>query len=163
MKEDTSYQWYQDNGSWKYQSTTRDRLVTSSQMSIGTGAPAKLGQALPWGTYRLTITDPKSGAATSYRFYSGWAASASGDRPDRIPVAADKPTYRAGETARVNIKPTADGKALVVVAGDRVFSSQLIDAPAGGTTVNIPVSGGMGTGRLCARHRLPSAARRERA
>ena len=146
VKEDTSYQWYQDNGSWKYQSTTRDRLVTSSQMSIGTGAPAKLGQALPWGTYRLTITDPKSGAASSYRFYSGWAASASGDRPDRIPVASDKPTYRAGETARVNIKPNADGKALVVVAGDRVFSSQLIDAPAGGTTVNIPVQAEWGPG-----------------
>jgi alpha-2-macroglobulin len=146
VKEDTSYQWYQDNGKWKYQSTTRDRLVTGAQMSIGAGAPAKLSQALPWGTYRLTITDPKSGAATSYRFYSGWAASSAGDRPDRIPVAADKPTYRAGETAKVNIKPTADGKALVVVAGDRVFSSQLIDAPAGGTTVNIPVSADWGPG-----------------
>ena len=71
---------------------------------------------MAWGTYRLTLTDPKSGASSSYRYYSGWAASSAGDRPDRIPVAADKPSYRAGETAHVRIKPTADGKALVVVA-----------------------------------------------
>jgi len=147
VREDTSYQWFQDNGQWKYQSVTRDRLVTSSTMSIGaSGAPPKLAQSLPWGSYRLTITDPKTGAASSYRFYSGWAASASGDRPDRIPVAADKASYRAGETARVNIKPTSNGKALVVVAGDRVFSSQLIDAPATGTEVNIPVSADWGPG-----------------
>jgi uncharacterized protein YfaS (alpha-2-macroglobulin family) len=146
VREETSYQWYQDNGQWKYQSTTRDRLVTSSKMAVGAGAPARLGMAFPWGSYRLTISDPKSGAASSYRFYSGWAASAAGDRPDRIPVAADKPSYRAGETARVNIKPAADGKALVVVAGDRVFSSQLIDAPARGTSVEIPVSADWGPG-----------------
>ena len=146
VKEDTTYQWFQEDGSWKYKSVTRDRLITSGTMAIGASGLAKLAQSLPWGDYRLTITDPKSGAASSYRFYSGWAASADGDRPDRIPVAADKPKYRAGETAKVNIKPTSNGKALIVVAGDKVFSSQLVDAPAGGTTVNIPVSADWGAG-----------------
>jgi uncharacterized protein YfaS (alpha-2-macroglobulin family) len=146
VREDTSYQWYQDNGEWKYQSVTRDHLITSGTMAIGTGAEARLGIAVPWGSYRLTITDPKSGASSSYRFYSGWAASSAGDRPDRIPVAADKPSYAAGETAHVNIKPQADGKALVVVAGDKVFSSQVIDAPAGGTHVDIQVSADWGAG-----------------
>ncbi len=146
VKEQTTYQWFQEDGTWKYKSVTRDRLITSGTMALGTGAPAKLSQALPWGDYRLTITDPKSGAASSYRFYSGWAASADGDRPDRIPVAADKPSYRAGETAKVNIKPTTSGKALVVVAGDRIFSSQLIDVPASGATVSVPVSADWGAG-----------------
>src|SRR5205085_8273631 len=85
VREETTYQWYQDNGTWKYQAVTRDRLITSGKMDIGAGAPARLSQSLPWGTYRLTITDPKSGVAASYRFYSGWAASGEGDRPDRIP------------------------------------------------------------------------------
>ena len=146
VREDTTYQWYQTNGEWKYTSVTRDHLITSSNLSLGTDAPAKLGEAMPWGTYRLTVVDPKNGSASSYRFYSGWAASSAGDRPDRIPVAADKPMYKAGETARVNIKPTADGKALVVVAGDKVFSSEVIDAPAGGTSVNVPVSADWGAG-----------------
>ncbi|MBV9043547.1 MAG: alpha-2-macroglobulin family protein, partial [Alphaproteobacteria bacterium] len=146
VREDTTYQWYQQDGSWKYQAVTRDRLISSGQISIGAGAPVKLENKLPYGSYRLTITDPKSGTASSYRFYSGWSASSAGDRPDRIPVAADKPSYKAGEVAHVNIKPTANGKALVVVAGDKVFSSQLIDAPASGASVDIPVSADWGPG-----------------
>jgi alpha-2-macroglobulin len=147
VKEVTNYQWFQDSQSqWKYESTTRDRLVTSGTIDIGAGAPAKLAQNFPWGTYRLTITDPKSKAASSYRFYSGWAASAAGDRPDRIPVAADKPSYKPGETAHISIKPAADGQALVVVAGDRVYSSKLIDAPANGATIDVPISADWGAG-----------------
>ena len=146
VREDTTYQWFQSSGEWRYQSVTRDRLISSGTMSIAAGAPLKLAQAMPWGTYRLTITDPKSGAASSYRFYSGWAASSAGDRPDRIPVAADKPSYAPGAVAHVRIKPAANGKALVVIAGDKVFSSLLVDAPAGGTTVDIPVSADWGAG-----------------
>ena len=146
VREDRNYQWYLDNGSWKYKSILRDRLVTSGTMKIGADAPVKLSQAMSWGTYRLTLSDPKSGASSSFRYYSGWAASSAGDRPDRIPVAADKPSYRSGETAKVRIKPTANGKALVVVAGDRVFSSRTVDAPASGTTIDIPVSADWGAG-----------------
>jgi len=146
VREDTSYQWFQTNGEWKYQPTTRDRLVSSGGMDIGAGASARLEQALPYGTYRLTIADAKSGAASSYRFYSGWAASSAGDRPDRIPVAADKPAYAPGAVAHVRIKPDGNGKALVVIAGDKVFSSKLIDAPASGATVDIPVSADWGAG-----------------
>ncbi len=146
VREDTNYQWYQDNGNWKYQAVTRDRLITSGNLDVDAAKPARLGQAFPWGSYRLTVSDPKSGASSSYRFYSGWAASASGDRPDRVPVASDKPSYGAGETAHVTFKPDADGEALVVVAGDRVFSSQLVSASARGTSVDIPVSADWGAG-----------------
>ncbi|MGD0867050.1 MAG: alpha-2-macroglobulin [Rhizomicrobium sp.] len=147
VREDTTYQWFQDsNSQWKYQSVTRDRLITSGTLDIGTAAPAKLAQAFPWGAYRLTVTDPKSKASSSYRFYSGWAASSAGDRPDRIPVAANKSSYKPGEVAHISIKPVADGRALVVVAGDRVYSSQMIDAPASGASVDIPVSADWGAG-----------------
>ncbi|HEY5347116.1 MAG TPA: alpha-2-macroglobulin, partial [Rhizomicrobium sp.] len=146
VREDTNYQWFQTNGEWKYQSTTRDHLITSGTMALGAGAPAKMAQSMPYGTYRLTISDPKSGAASSSRFYSGWAASSAGDRPDRIPVAADRPNYAIGSIAHVHVKPNANGKALVVVAGDKVFSSRVIDAPAGGMTVDVPVSADWGAG-----------------
>ena len=146
MREDTNYQWYQDANTWKYQAITRDRLIAGGTFAISAAAPAKLAQAMPWGSYRLIVTDPKSGASASYRFYSGWAANASGDRPDRIPVAADKPAYAAGQTAHISIKPNSDGRALVVVAGDRVFSSQLIRAPKSGAVIDIPVSADWGAG-----------------
>jgi uncharacterized protein YfaS (alpha-2-macroglobulin family) len=146
VREITSYQWYQENNEWKYTSVTRDRLITSGQMNIAANAPARMGQALPWGDYRLTVTDPTTGASSSYRFYSGWAASSQGDRPDRIPVAANKPAYQPGERAHITIKPPANGQALVVVAGDKIFSSELIDAPASGASVDIPVSADWGAG-----------------
>lgn len=146
VREVTTYQWFQANGEWKYQPTTRDRLVSSAGMSIAAAASARVEQALPYGTYRLTVTDPKSGASSSFRFYSGWAASSAGDRPDRIPVAADKPSYAPGAVAHIRIKPEGNGKALVVVAGDKVFSSKLIDAPATGASVDIPVSADWGAG-----------------
>ncbi|HTO40388.1 MAG TPA: alpha-2-macroglobulin, partial [Rhizomicrobium sp.] len=146
LREDTTYQWYQDGNQWKYQAVTRDRLMSGGSLSVQAGAVAKLAQGFGWGAYRLVITEPKSGASASYRFYSGWAANAAGDRPDRIPVAADKPSYAIGQTARVSIKPNADGRALVVVAGDRVFSSQLIRTPKTGATIDIPVSADWGAG-----------------
>ncbi|HEY0106246.1 MAG TPA: MG2 domain-containing protein, partial [Rhizomicrobium sp.] len=70
VREDTTYQWYQKDGSWKYEAVTRDRLITSGKLDIGAGTPAKLAQNIPYGSYRLTITDTKSGVASSYRFYS---------------------------------------------------------------------------------------------
>ncbi|HEY4115523.1 MAG TPA: alpha-2-macroglobulin [Rhizomicrobium sp.] len=146
VREVTTYQWYQDNGEWKYQSVTRDRLIASGTMNIAASGAVKMAQAFPWGDYRLTVSDPKTGAASSYRFYSGWAASAAGDRPDRIPVAADKPSYKPGDIAHVQIKPASDGQALVVVAGDKVFSSQLVNAPASGATIDVPVSEDWGAG-----------------
>jgi len=146
VREDTTYQWFQRNGEWRYQPSTRDRLITSGTVDIAQGASLKLAQAVPYGTYRLTLTDPKSGAASSIRFYSGWAASSAGDRPDRIPVAADKPSYAAGQTAHVHIKPDAPGKALVVVAGDKLFSSRVIDVAPGGTDVDVPVAADWGAG-----------------
>ena len=60
VREETTYQWFQEDAKWKYKSVTRDRLVTSGGMAIGAGAPAKLAQSLPYGDYRLTISDPKS-------------------------------------------------------------------------------------------------------
>jgi len=145
VREDTSYQWYQAEGEWRYQARVRGRLVTSGTLNIAAGAPARVAQQLPYGTYRITVTD-KSGAAASFRFYSGWAASSAGDRPDRIPVAGDKPSYAPGSVARVRIQPSASGRALVVVAGDRIFSSKVIETPAAGVTVDIPVSANWGAG-----------------
>ncbi|HWY65279.1 MAG TPA: MG2 domain-containing protein, partial [Rhizomicrobium sp.] len=146
VREETTYQWFQRNGEWQYQPSTRDRQVSGGGMSVAAGASARLEQALPWGSYRLTVSDPKSGASSAVRFYSGWAAANAGDRPDRIPVAADKPSYAPGAVAHVRIKPDGNGKALVVVAGDKVFSSRLIDAPASGASIDIPISADWGAG-----------------
>ncbi len=146
VREETYYSWYQQNGEWKFDSSIRTRVVAGGTFDVALDKPFALGQALPWGQYRLTLTDPKSGASTSYGFWSGWAGTASGDRPDRVPVVADKQSYKPGETAHIRIAPQTDGQALVVVAGEKVYSSRLISSPASGATIDIPVSGDWGAG-----------------
>ena len=147
MREDTTYQWFQSNGEWKipaHHPRPADHQRQHGHRRRRAGA-AGAGAAL----WHLSPDHHRSQVGRGHRpirFYSGWAASSAGDRPDRIPVAADKPTYAPGAVAHVRIKPDGDGKALVVVAGDRVFSSKLIDAPASGATVDIPVSADWGAG-----------------
>ncbi len=145
-REDTQYHWYQVDGEWRYQAITQDRLLKTGTIDVEASKPARLAEAQSWGRYRLELRDPQSGAVSSYRYYSGWSANAVRDRPDRIPVAADKPRYGVGQIARVSIKPDADGRALIVVAGDRIFSSQMIRAPKSGAVVEIPVSADWGAG-----------------
>lgn len=146
VNENVDYHWYTVDGNWRYERIVRDRIVAGQTINIEAGAPSAFGQVLTWGTYRLTVTDAATGASTSIRFWSGWGASSTGDRPDRLAVEAEQNDYAAGSTAKVRITPNTDGKALVVVAGDRIFSSDVIDVPADGATIDVPVRAEWGAG-----------------
>ncbi len=139
VREDTDYQWYQVEGEWRFESVTRDHLIDSATIAAKAAAAVELGARVQWGTYRLTVSDAQSGAKTSYRFYAGWGASASADRPDRVAVHADKESYAVGDEAKVSIRAPEGGKALIVLAGDKVFDSRLVDVPKGGTDVRFDV------------------------
>ncbi|MGQ0742517.1 MAG: alpha-2-macroglobulin family protein [Alphaproteobacteria bacterium] len=146
LREDRHYDWYQENGEWKFHSTVRTRLIAGGTFEIGSNAPAKLAQSLPWGSYRLIVSDPVSGSSSSLGFWSGWAGEAQADRPDRVPVMADKASYRPGETAQVRFQPQADGRALIVVATDKVHYVKQMDASASGAVFNIAVEKEWGAG-----------------
>ena len=145
VRENVDYRWYQVDGEWRYERVVRDRIVAGGKLDVAAEGVAKLAQRVEWGSYRLTVADPATGARTSMRFWAGWGASAS-DRPDRLNISTDKPAYKAGETATLTIRSDVDGKALVVIAGDRVNETRLIDVQASGTTVSIPVKAEWGSG-----------------
>lgn len=121
VREETSYQWYQVRDRWQYERIVRDRNVADGQFGTDGQAPARLSETLSWGSYRLMVFDDTSGAASSVRFYVGWGGDANGGRPDRVSVTSEKETYKPGETASIEIRPPTSGKALVVLANDRVF------------------------------------------
>jgi uncharacterized protein YfaS (alpha-2-macroglobulin family) len=146
VREENYYNWYQEYGEWRYTRQIRTRIVAGGDFDIAAAAPAELAQTLPWGRYRLTVNDPASGASTSMGFWSGWAGANDGARPDRVAVMADKESFRSGENARINIAPETDGKALIVIASEGVHETRLIDAPASGTTIDIPVDAEWGAG-----------------
>lgn len=163
VREETYYNWYQEYGSWRYTTQIRTRIVAGGDFDIAAATPAELATTLPWGRYRLTVSDPASGASASLGFWSGWAGSNDGARPDRVAIMADKETYAIGETARINIAPETDGKALIVIAGEGVHETMEIDAPASGTTLDIPVDGDWGAGAyVLVTHYRPLSAEQDR-
>ncbi len=139
VREDTNYQWYEVEGEWRFETVTRDHLIDTGTIDAKSSAAVELGARVGWGVYRVTVSDTQSGAKTSVRFYAGWGSAASADRPDRVAVHADKESYEVGDTARVSIRAPEGGKALVVLAGDKVFGSRLVDVPKGGADVSFEV------------------------
>jgi alpha-2-macroglobulin len=146
VNEDIDYRWYQVDNDWKYERVVNDRIVAGGKTDLSAGKPFKVSKALPWGSYRLTVADGASGATTSYRFWSGWGSGASNDRPDRVAVTADKQLYASGDSARIKIDAPSDGKALIVVASNKIHFTRMVDVSASGSTVLIPVSSDWGAG-----------------
>ncbi len=139
IREEYRYHWYYRNSRWNYRVTMNEGETRKGTLDVGSD-PAKLAFGLRWGTYRLEIRDKASGAATAVRFRVGWWASASaGNVPDKLTVTLDKKAYKAGETAKVFVKPPFAGKVQIVVASDKVHASQLLDVSDQGRTVEIPV------------------------
>jgi uncharacterized protein YfaS (alpha-2-macroglobulin family) len=138
--EDHWYHWYTDDGNWRYRVTIDANSIDSGDLDIAAGTPAKLGFSHKWGQYRLEVSDPVTGAATSVRFRFGWfSSSASSEVPDKLRLSLDKDKYRVGETARVHIKPPFAGEMLLTVAGGKVYETRNISVPAEGLVVELPV------------------------
>ncbi len=146
VREVTEYNWYFRNRFWGYERSTHDVPVVDGTLAAAADAPASFSRTLPWGYYRLTVSDRDSGAVTSLRFSSGWTGVLSEDRPDRAEVSADKESYRTGEVARLAIRPPSAGQALLVIASDRVLATRLLAVPAEGASVEVPVTADWGTG-----------------
>ncbi|MDP7560928.1 MAG: alpha-2-macroglobulin family protein, partial [Planctomycetota bacterium] len=104
-----------------YEVFTRDEELRSGTTVVSQSSLGKVGVDVKWGAYRLEVRDPKSGAASSHRFYAGWGGAASGpDRPDSLQVEFDQKTYSVGDTAKVFVSPPFSGKLVLVVAGKKL-------------------------------------------
>lgn len=147
VREDIDYQWYQVDNAWKYERVVRDRIVDGGRLDLSAQQAAKItSKPLMWGSYRMTVADPASGATSSVRFWSGYGAGAAGDRPDRVAVTADKAAYNPGDSATIDIRAPSDGKALIVVASNKIHWERQINVSASGTKVSIPTSSDWGAG-----------------
>ncbi|HZP99084.1 MAG TPA: alpha-2-macroglobulin [Reyranella sp.] len=143
-----SYQWYQQDGRWRWQSIVSDHLVTADTIAIKADAPARLTRRLSWGSYKLTVSDRQTNTATSVSFYVGWYGG-SGDNeeaPDTLKVASDKQKYVAGENAKLRIEAPFNGEALIAIATDRIVATYTTKVASDGTTVDIPVKAEWGAG-----------------
>jgi uncharacterized protein YfaS (alpha-2-macroglobulin family) len=144
----TTYQWYELDGSWNYEPVTTRERVASGQAKLTPDAMARIETPVDWGRYELKAVNLDGGyTATSVVFSAGWySAGASVDTPDRIDVGLDQPAYAIGETARVRLTSRVIGKALVTVVDNRLIDMRAVDVAPGETLVEFPVTDAWGPG-----------------
>jgi uncharacterized protein YfaS (alpha-2-macroglobulin family) len=152
VREDEIYDWFQTNGSnWTFHYTTQDHQVASGRLDVTASRPATFDLPIPgdddWGTYRLIVSDAASAAATSVRFSIGWdTTGGSVSTPDKAQISVEKPLLAPGETTKLHIKGPFAGPAQIVIGDDRVFSTQTVNVPKEGATINITADPQWGAG-----------------
>ncbi len=149
VKETPSWRLMMRNRTARYETVWTDEAVDSQEIRTTTAA-TRYARRLPFGRYRLEVTEPGGLALTSYRFRAGWAPSTSADVPDKVDVSADQRQYSPGATARIRITPPFAGTASVAVLTDRLVSVRDVEVPAGGAEVTLPVDAAWGPGAYVA-------------
>jgi len=130
----------------RYETVWRDEPVDSTDLTLAANAPARFARSLPFGRYRLEVSEPGGLAITSLRFRSGWAEGVAADVPDKVDIASDKPRYAPGETAKLRITPPFAGTASLAVLTDRLVAIRDVAVAEGGTEVEVPIDPGWGAG-----------------
>jgi alpha-2-macroglobulin len=147
LRETWEYRWYSVNGTWRHKSHIRSQPIDAGTVDVGADGPAKLDRQLPAGRYRWEVTDAATGAQSSLRFHVGWWVEAAlPDVPDKLEAALDKPSYQAGETAKLFVKAPFAGEVELAIASDRILSLRPLSLPAEGATIDIPVDASWGSG-----------------
>ncbi|MBL0337842.1 MAG: hypothetical protein IPP67_01310 [Rhodospirillaceae bacterium] len=147
VKENYRYQWFYHSGYWDYKVSIQEEEVGSGKLSGSENAPAILSTKFGWGRYRLEVFNEEGTSASSIRLYAGWGwGLESADTPDKLEIAADKPSYLPGEKAKISIRAPFKGELLLNVATDKIISSQNVAVSPEGVVVEIPVSKDWGAG-----------------
>jgi uncharacterized protein YfaS (alpha-2-macroglobulin family) len=139
LRLDQRWQWYSRDGSWNFEPVTHTRRTASGTADAAPGQPAQIEAKIDWGRYRLEVSTG-DGLISSVVFNAGWFADEAADSPEVLDVALDKPSYRAGDTARIKIATRTAGRALIAVLGSGLATTQEVDVPAGGAEVPLRVA-----------------------
>ncbi|MEQ1899286.1 MAG: alpha-2-macroglobulin family protein [Devosia sp.] len=145
---ETNYQWYRDNGVWKWEAITTTREAGNGTIDTVATGPLTISAPVQWGRYVLEIESTgDSPTSTSIEFYAGYYYPEVGsDTPDTLQVALDKPAYRVGDTATLKLDPQFAGTALVMVVDDRIIDMKAVEVPAEGASVALTVTDDWGPG-----------------
>lgn len=129
------------DGSFKYESTRDAKTLETKTVAAPKGKGAVAFTPPSFGSYRLVLRDPASGAACQLEFYAGgfgyspWAV----ENPARLELKADKKDYTAGETAKLQVRAPFGGKLLVTVEGTNVRDVMLLDLPGNTGDITVPI------------------------
>ena len=146
---DYHYDWYRDNGRWRWRRSRTVRTVNEGQVTTLNGAADVTVSGLEWGRHELHVSTLVGDAVASRSFYVGWGGdvnSEGAEAPDRVEVTLDDQMVMPGRPAALTIVPPYDGEAQIVVATDRVLSIETRQVQASGTQITLPVNEDWGEG-----------------
>ena len=129
------------DGSFKYESVRDPKTLEAKTVATKNGKGSVTFTPPSFGSYRLVLADPESGASSQLEFYAGgfgyspWAV----ENPARLELKADKTDYASGETARFQVRAPFAGKLLVAVEGSGVHDVQVLDLPGNTGEITVPV------------------------
>ncbi len=141
------WQWYKRDGTWAYDAVTIPRKVADGKLATSRDVAGQISAAVKWGRYRLDVrSSDVNGPASSYQFTAGWYASEDADSPEVLPVALDKESYLAGDTAKLKISSRFGGRAMISVVGNGLISTRDVMIKAGDDEIEISVGQDWGAG-----------------
>lgn len=144
VRERRDYNWVHDSeNGWHFNYIERYEDSASDTVTLAAGKAGSYAAPVEWGNYRLDVLDPETGLTTRFPFYAGWSWNddnrGSEARPDKVKLALDKPSYRAGDTLKVIITAPQPGPGVILVESDHLLYTQTFDAREN-STIEIPVT-----------------------
>ena len=134
------------NAAGRYAYVSEPQMTEVKSYALTSAETAQTATFTPtdYGEYRARLEDIESTATAEIEFYvSGWRNTpVSMEHPTRLDLVLDKPAYRPGQTAKLNIKAPFPGTLLLTVERERVLSHRTIVMKENTATVSIPVQDG---------------------
>ncbi len=136
IRERYDYQWYRENGRWRYRRDRRDGVQFEREVTITDSEPFRFSRPLDYGQYRLEVE--RDGAISSIQFGSGWRRSDGGSAaPDKIELGLDASSYTPGDTLAVTLDAPFAGEAEVVIADGDVQQIDTVSIVEGTQTLRL--------------------------
>ncbi len=113
-------------------------FISTEEMGTFTFTPTDYGE------YRLQLQDTASGAKTELDIEaSGWrTVPYSMENPTLLEMSLNKPVYRIGETAKLQIKAPFPGKLLLTIEREKILSYRTVTLRGNTASLDIPVQYG---------------------
>ncbi len=133
------------NGQWVWKNEVIKSAISSTSVASATDVdidyPFSVGTS---GEYLLVVTDPTTNTSTSYSFMAtqdaGSTTRSNLSNPAKVELTFDKPSYLAGEIAKLKITTPFTGTAMFSLQRESVLKSEVIDMTNTTLVVEIPVT-----------------------
>lgn len=130
---------------FRYDSQKQDKLLADNLVTItGENTMYRFVPLSP-GEYEVRLSLPGATSYVSRSFYSygSWGADNNAfevNNEGNIDIATDKPTYLAGESAKVLFTTPFSGKMLVTMETDKVLWQQYVNVEKHSVSLNLPLT-----------------------